>query len=318
MAGSREPPSRPGPRALASAAPTPRVIAGHSALECLLTFVLLFGVTTIVRWVIGPSALSRTIPQVHVQLLIVGGCVGLLLAGLILSRPGKISGGHINPAISLAMWRFGVFPGVAVAPYAAAQLAGSVLGVLAARAAWGPVTGHPPVADAVLQPGHSWLAGELFAAEAIGMGVIIYLVGYFLQSPARARLVPWLVGLLIGAAIALLGTNTGGCMNPARQFGPAVVSGQLSYLWVYLIAPMVGAPVAAAVLNRVCRHRVLTARLCGTNLDGSPLRGPALRGLSRCQPVHQPAPVTPGATAAGAAGCGRQPEGRAPARLAGQ
>ncbi|MFF4838190.1 aquaporin [Streptomyces sp. NPDC001315] len=49
-------------------------------------------------------------------------------------RPGRISGGHINPAVSLAMWRLGVFPGVSVLPYVVAQLVGSVLGVLAAGA----------------------------------------------------------------------------------------------------------------------------------------------------------------------------------------
>jgi glycerol uptake facilitator protein/aquaporin Z len=53
-----------------------------------------------------------------------------------------------------------------------AQLGGSALGVLAARAAWGPVAGDPPVVDAALQPGHGWTAGELFAAEAVSMGVI--------------------------------------------------------------------------------------------------------------------------------------------------
>lgn len=127
---------------------TPSAVAGRSALECLLTFVLLFGVTTIVRWVMGPSAISDAIPGIHLKLLVVGAAVGLLLAGLILSRPGRLTGGHINPAISLAMWRFGVFPGVSVVPYVLAQLAGSFLGVLAARAVWGPVVGRPPVLHA--------------------------------------------------------------------------------------------------------------------------------------------------------------------------
>jgi glycerol uptake facilitator protein/aquaporin Z len=112
----------------------------------------------------------------------------------------------------------------------------------------------------------------LFAAEAASMGVIVYLVGYFLQTPRLAPLVPWLVGLLIGGAIALLGTTTGGSVNPARQFGPAVVSGQLSYLWVYLLAPMVGALIAAFALDRMHKHRtVLTHRLCGTQESGAPL-----------------------------------------------
>ncbi len=88
---------------------TVQLIARHNALECLLTFVLLFCVTTIVRWVAGPSP-ARGDPT-HSQLLIVGATVGLLLAGLIRSPAGKASGGHLNPAITLAMWRFGDFPG---------------------------------------------------------------------------------------------------------------------------------------------------------------------------------------------------------------
>ncbi|MEU9761402.1 aquaporin [Streptomyces sp. NPDC047985] len=196
--GSSTPPAPPqnGPA-------TPSAIAGRSALECLLTFVLLFGVTTIVRWVMGPSALSDAVPGIHLKLLIVGAAVGLLISGLILSRPGRLSGGHLNPAISLAMWRFGVFPGVSVAPYVLAQLVGSFLGVLAARAVWGPVVGRPPVLYATLQPAPGWTDGWLFAAEAAGMGVIVYLVGYFLQTPRLAPAVPWLVGFLIGAATAV-------------------------------------------------------------------------------------------------------------------
>jgi len=103
-----------------------------SALELLLTFLMLFGVTSIVRWVIGPSPISRAIPQIQVELLIVGLAVAILIAGLISSPPGRSTGGHMNPAISLAMWRFGVFPGVGVVPYIVAQLLGSVLGVVIA------------------------------------------------------------------------------------------------------------------------------------------------------------------------------------------
>lgn len=253
MTENAQQPAQPGP----TAAKTPAVIARNTAPELLLTFVLLFAVVTIVRWVSGPSPISTAVPQLHLQLLIVGACSGLVLAGLILSKPGKMSGGHINPAISVAMWRFGVFPGVAVVPYVVAQCAGSFLGVLAARAAWGSVVGDPPVTCAALQPGPSFSAGELFAGEAISVGVIVYLVGFFLQRPRLAPLVPWLVGLLIGAAIALLGTSTGGSVNPARQFGPALVCAQFPFLWVYLVAPIVGAVVAAMFINRAAKRRAL-------------------------------------------------------------
>jgi glycerol uptake facilitator-like aquaporin len=239
-------------------------LARDSAFELMLTFILLFGVTSIVRWVIGPSPISKAIPQIHAQLFIVGAVVGLLLAGLILSPPGRASGGHTNPAISFAMWRFGVFPGTGVAPYAVAQLLGSVLGVIAARGVWGQVVAEPPVVYAALQPGPGWSTWKLFATEALGMAVIIFLVGICLSVHRLAPFVPWVVGALVGTGIALLGTATGGSLNPARQFGPAAVSGQTQFLWVYLLAPMIGAAIAAWLRGAIQRRRVLTHRLCGT------------------------------------------------------
>jgi glycerol uptake facilitator-like aquaporin len=249
-------------------------IVRDSALELLLTFCMLFGVTTIVRWVIGPSPISRMIPQIQIELLIVGAAVALLIAGLICSPPGRATGGHMNPAISFAMWRFGVFPGAGVMPYIVAQLLGSVLGVVAARAVWGAVVADAPVAYAVLQPGPGWSTAELFAAETLSMAVIVFIVGLCLAVRRLAPFVPWIVGISIGTAIATLGTSTGGSVNPARQFGPAILSGKTHFLWVYLFAPIAGAMVATW-LRQMTQHRrcVLTHRLCGTHQDGRQLSG---------------------------------------------
>lgn len=245
-----------------------------SALELLLTLFMLFGVTSIIRWVIGPSPISGTIPQIQVELLIVGAGVGILITGLILSPLGRITGGHMNPAISFAMWRFGVFPGAGVVPYIVAQLLGSVLGVVAACAVWGPVVAEPPVAYAVLQPGPGWSTLALFLAETLSMAIIVLLVGACLAVHRLAPFVPWIVGGAIGMAIVMLGTSTGGSVNPARQFGPAVLSGQTRFLWVYLLAPMAGAMLATWLRQTVQCHRfVLTHRLCGTHRDGSSLSG---------------------------------------------
>jgi glycerol uptake facilitator-like aquaporin len=247
----------------------------NSMLELVLTSALLFGITTIVRFVVGPSPISRALPQIHVQLFLVGALVAVLLSALIVSRPGKISGGHMNPAISLAMWRFGVFPAVGIVPYIAAQLIGSILGVLAAWVVWGPIVARPPVLYAVIQPAPAWSTAALFAVELVSMALIVFLVGYFLSNPLLAPNVPWLVGTLIGLGIALFGTQSGGSLNPARQFGPAVVSAHTAKLWVFLIAPMVGAELGAQLLNAFQkRGQVLTHRLCGTHLDGARLRDP--------------------------------------------
>jgi glycerol uptake facilitator-like aquaporin len=221
-------------------------------------------VVTIVRWVIGPSAIARAIPHIHLQLLVVGTAVGLLITGLILSPPGRASGGHMNPAISLAMWRFGVFPAAGVLPYTAAQLAGSVLGALAAGAVWGSAAARPPVSYAVLHPAAGWATGQLFGTETSSMFVIVLTIGLCLSVPRLAGAVPWLVGLFIGGAIALLGTASGGSENPARQLGPALASGQTRFLWAYLLAPMLAAVLAAAARRAIHpARRVMTHRLSG-------------------------------------------------------
>ena len=240
-------------------------LARDSVFELILTAILLFGVVSIVRWVIGPSPISRAVPGIHAELWIVGAAVAFLLAGLILSPLGRASGGHTNPAISLAMWRFGVFPGAGVIPYTIAQLLGSVLGVVAARGVWGHVVAEPSVVYGALQPGPGWSTWKLFATEAFGMAVIVFLVGLCLTVQRLTPFVPWIVGALVGIGIAVLGTATGGSLNPARQFGPAVVSGQTQFLWVYLVAPLVGAAVEACpqILTLVS-PKVLTQRLCTT------------------------------------------------------
>jgi hypothetical protein len=67
-------------------------ILRDSALELLLTFLMLFGVVSIVRWVIGPSPISQMIPEIHAELLIVGVAVAIFIAGLISSPPGRTTG----------------------------------------------------------------------------------------------------------------------------------------------------------------------------------------------------------------------------------
>lgn len=226
----------------------------------MLTTVLLFGIVTFVRWVIGPSAISRAAPGIHAELLIVGLAVGLLITALILSPLGMATGGHMNPAISFGLWWLGAFPRRAVLPSTAAQLGGSLLGVLAA---WGPASPRAPVAYAVLRPAPGWPNGMLFPAEGASMAVIVVLVGVFLSVHQLTGFVPWLVGALIAVAIIALGAITGGSVNPARELGPAVLAGQPGFLVSYLLAPLAGAALTAWLIRRFRSRNVLAHHLSG-------------------------------------------------------
>lgn len=96
------------------------------------------------------------------------------------------------------------------------------------------------------------------------MAVIVMIVVWFLSVLRLARFVSGLIGLLIGLAIAVLGPVTGGPVNPARQFGPAIVPDQLDFFGVYLlVSPMVGALAAATVHSVFVRRREKRPRSSG-------------------------------------------------------
>jgi glycerol uptake facilitator-like aquaporin len=134
-----------------------------------------------------------------------------------------------------------------------------VLGVLAARTLWGPPVAAAPVAYAVLRPEPGLSNAGLFPAEAAGMAVIVLLVALFLSEPRLTRLVPWLVGALVAAAITGLGTVTGASLDPAREFGPALFAEQPGFLVSYLV----GAAAAAGLRRRFRRRMVRTHHLSG-------------------------------------------------------
>ncbi|MEW1611883.1 MULTISPECIES: aquaporin [unclassified Streptomyces] len=234
---------------LAAASPSPG-LALRTVGEFGLTAVLLLSVVTGVRWLFAPAGYGGG----GVAFAVLGAGVGALLGVLMLSAPGRCSGGHLNPAVTLALWRLGVFPGQDVVPYVVAQLGGSVAGTWLAGLLWGPVVSRPPVGHAVVRPGPGWGEGAVVAAEAGVLAGSTLLLAGLLARPVGRRLLPYAVGLVTALVIAVLGPLSGGSANPARQFGPALLSGEVGRLWVYVVGPVLGA-VAGAGLARVLRTR---------------------------------------------------------------
>jgi glycerol uptake facilitator-like aquaporin len=252
-------------RHIASSLPRQLPLA-HAADEFALTTVLLFLTVTFVRWLRDPGS-TLYIADLDVALAVIGVISGTILTGLIFTPPGRRSGGHMNPAVTVALWLMDVFPGRSVPPYVLAQLAGSMAGTGLGRLAWGRAVSLPSVAYAAIRPAPTWQPASVFLAEAGCMIVLILVVGFFLAHPGYTRLLPYAIGLSVGLVIALLGPRSGGSINPARQFGPAALSGQTTDLWIYLVAPILGAVLGASgyhlIIQRFRTRRCLTYKMCG-------------------------------------------------------
>ncbi len=155
---------------------------------------------------------------------------------------GKVSGAHLNPAVSLAFAARGDFPWVRVPGYIVMQLIGATLACLFLQAVVGVSAVYGSNYPA---PDHS--AGSAFWMEFI---LTLGLVSVILGTASGAQNIGVVGAFGVGAYIALAGLwgspISGASMNPARTFGPDLVGADFSHYWVYIAGPIAGA--AGAVL----------------------------------------------------------------------
>jgi MIP family channel proteins len=158
---------------------------------------------------------------------------------------GHLSGAHFNPAVTVAFALIRHFRWRDVPVYVAGQLAGATLGALALRGLFGAGSGLGATVP-------SGSAGQAFAVEFL-LTATLMLVITAVATDTRA--VGQLAAIAIGATVALDalwgGPVTGASMNPARSFGPALVTGLWPSHWIYWLAPLMGACGAAAFYQLV-------------------------------------------------------------------
>lgn len=167
---------------------------------------------------------------------------------------GETSGAHFNPAVSLAFWMSGVFPLAQLLPYVVVQILAALTAALFLLA---------------LAPEHATLgttqpASSLFGCFLLEVVLTWWLVTVILSVATGSKEKGLFAGIAVGGAVALGalfgGPFTGASMNPARSLGPALVSGELSALWLYLTAPCIGAMLAVFT----CGH-IHTDDCCATD-----------------------------------------------------
>jgi aquaporin NIP len=203
-----------------------RMLRPHVA-EFIGTFALVF---------FGCGAIALGNHDVLAGALAFGGTLGIMVYAV-----GHISGGHFNPAVTIGLATGRQFAWKRVPGYILAQAVGATVAALILKLT---LTSGVPLG--VNHP--SGPDGQSFVWEVV---LTFFLVFVVTALATDARAVKAAAGFCIGGTIVLDaivgGPVSGASMNPARSFGPALVSGDFNGLWIYLAAPVVGGVIAAVV-----------------------------------------------------------------------
>lgn len=151
---------------------------------------------------------------------------------------GEVSGAHFNPAVTVGFWLAGRFPARNVLPYIASQCGGAFLASILLR---------------LLFPTHATLGATLPVGGFIPAFVLEVVLSFFLMfvivnvatgSKEQGIMAGAAIGATVGLAALMGGPISGASMNPARSLAPALVTTNIADLWIYLVAPFVGAALA--------------------------------------------------------------------------
>jgi aquaporin Z len=199
----------------------------------------------------GSAVLAATFPQVGIGLHGVALAFGLTVLTMAYAI-GHISGGHMNPAVSIGLWAAGRFPAKELAPYIVAQVlggvaAGAILYVIASGAPSFDVTkGFASNGYGAHSPGGYTLIAAL-VCEVVMTAFFLFVILGSTDKRVPAGFAPIAIGLALTLIhlISIPVTNTS--VNPARSTGVAVFAGgwALTQLWLFWLAPIVGAVIGA-------------------------------------------------------------------------
>jgi aquaporin Z len=207
-------------------------------LEWRRLFSELYGTFLLVMVAAGGGMMSQAFPDtISREAAVVA--PGLMVMGVIMFM-GKVSGAHLNPAVTMAFSLRGDFPWRRAPGYIAVQLAGASVAALILR----------QVIDVSAKygsnyPASGYSSGSAFVMEAL---LTLGLVSVILGTASGAQNIGIIGAIGVGAYIALAGLwgspISGASMNPARTFGPDLVAGDFTAYWVYIAGPLVGAAIA--------------------------------------------------------------------------
>ena len=209
--------------------------------ELLGTLLLVFFITSVVTLYVATGQNA----QFGSDFAVVGLTHFLVLFGLIISI-GVASGGHFNPAVTAAFIAIRRIDPIDGLVYMLAQLSGGVLGALLTKAF---LLDEGRASDYGTPKVTALLGGAFQGAmiEGIGAFVLVLVVLSTALNPEVRRWAALAIGGALGFLVMVFGPLTGGSFNPARWFGPALVSNHFTDAWAYIVGPIVGGLLAALV-----------------------------------------------------------------------
>lgn len=222
-----------------------RGLAAYLA-ELIGTFLLVFFISTVIVLFLstGEQASFGT------DFAVIGLTHAFLLFGLIVMF-GVVSGGHFNPAVTLAAMAIKRISAIDGLIYMLAQLSGGVLGALLCKGLLldeGRATNYGAAQVSGLLAGN--FQGMIIEAIGTFCLVLVILAAVFSKKSLKDW-APLAIGTTLGFIVMVGGPLTGGAFNPARWFGPALVANEWGGVWPYLLGPIVGSLLAAAVFRFV-------------------------------------------------------------------
>jgi aquaporin Z len=226
--------------------------------EAIGTAVLVAAILAAATLTLGRgSPVADALPGPGSRFLALAVLVAPVVALIAVSPLGRLSGAHLNPAVTVGFWALGRVSPSDLAGYVVAQLAGGVAGAALARGLL-PERAVTSIGGAVTHPAVS--AAGAVGIEAGMTTALLVLVFAFVSHARLARLTPLAVMALLATLIWLGSPLTGASLNPARSAGPAVVFADGVDLWIYVVAPAVAGLVTGA-LWRLVPMRPRTAKV---------------------------------------------------------
>jgi MIP family channel proteins len=220
-------------------------ILGSALAELVGTFILVFGGTAVAT----AAILSRPTAGAVYDSLAVALAFGLALAAVV-AAIGHVSGGHVNPAVTLGMAATGKFAWKSVPVYIGAQLVGAVLGALGTWLAFGG-PGRIEAKLAATYPAQGVGDLQAFLLEILITFILVFVVmSVATDNRAPAPIAPIAVGFALAVGVFIAGPVTGGAVNPVRALGPMLVAGDLTSAWLYILGPIIGGLLAAFLYDR--------------------------------------------------------------------